>query len=490
MDLVAALTEPTLINRQNWIDGRWQPAQSGLSYPVINPANGKRFIEVANSDAHDAMLAANCAAAAFINWQLATQRQRADLLDAWHTQIVKHADDLALIITTEQGKPLAEAKAEVAYGASYVKWFAQQAMQLRGDILPATLASRRQTVEKRPVGVVAVITPWNFPFAMLARKIAPALAAGCTVVAKPAEDTPLTALAMVKLLELAGCPAGVVNIITASREQTAPAVAAWLTSPRVNKISFTGSTAVGKYLAEQSAATLKHLSLELGGNAPFIVFENCDLDAAVQGLLLAKLRNGGQTCVCPNRIYVQESVYAEFAKRLVAKVQQMKVGLPTEPDTAIGPMINQKAIDKISRHVQDALEHGGNLLCGSAMPVKDWFFAPVVIGNANNQMVLFREETFGPVLPLFCFSTETEALQAANDTEFGLAAYFYSNDHQQIYRVSRALQAGVIGINEGAISSEIAPFGGVKASGYGREGSHYGLDDYLHLVYCCEGNVF
>lgn len=489
MDLAAALKQPTLVNTQNFIDGRWQAAISGQCYPVVNPVNGKSFIEVADSDGIDAVHAANCAAAAYVSWQFSTPRQRADLLDAWHALILAHADDLAFIITTEQGKPLAEAKAEVAYGASYVKWFAQQAMQLRGDILPSSIASRRQTVEKRPVGVVAVITPWNFPFAMLARKIAPAIAAGCTVVAKPAEDTPLTALAMAKLMEMAGFPAGVVNVITASREQTAIAVDAWLKGTQVKKISFTGSTPVGKYLAERSAATLKKLSLELGGNAPFIVFDNCDIDAAIQGLLAAKLRNGGQTCVCPNRIYVQDKIYAEFAERLVTKVQQMKVGLPTEPDTLIGPMINQKAIDKISRHVQDAVANGGVLLCGSEAPLEHWFFAPVVIGEANNNMALFSEETFGPVLPLFRFKTEEEVLFAANNTEFGLAAYFYSSDHKQIHRVSRALQAGVMGVNEGAIASEVAPFGGVKASGYGREGSHYGLDDFLQLVYLCEGNL-
>lgn len=489
MDFSAVLKQPALVNTQNFINGQWQAAVSGQRYPVLNPADGKSFIEVADSNATDAAQAAESAAAAFINWQHSTHRQRAELLEAWHSLILTHADDLALIITTEQGKPLAEAKAEVAYGASYVKWFSQQVMQLRGDILPTSQASRRQTVEKRPVGVVAVITPWNFPFAMLARKIAPAIAAGCTVVAKPAEDTPLTALAMVKLMEMAGFPAGVVNVITASREQTAIAVDAWLKTSQVKKISFTGSTAVGKYLAERSAATLKKLSLELGGNAPFIVFENCDIDAAIQGLLAAKLRNGGQTCVCPNRIYVQDSIYAEFAERLATKVKQLKVGLPTEADTAIGPMINQKAIDKISHHVQDAVANGGVLLCGNTAPLKQWFFAPVVIAEANNKMALFSEETFGPVLPLFRFNTEEEAVFAANDTEFGLAAYFYSNDPKQIRRVSQALQAGVMGVNEGAISSEIAPFGGVKESGYGREGSHYGLDDFLQLVYICEGNL-
>ena len=489
MELVTSLDEPKLFNTQNYINGQWSKAVSGKTYEVINPYTGESIAGVANSDAIDAVHAARSANKAFNKWKLTTHRERATLLEKWHELIQTHTADLARIMTSEQGKPFAEAKGEVAYGASYVKWFAQLAMQLRGDILPSSVAGRVQTVEKRPVGVVAVITPWNFPFAMLARKIAPALAAGCTVVVKPAEDTPLTALAMAKLAELAGFPAGVINVTTASREQTAIAVDAWLKDASVKKLSFTGSTQVRRYLAERSASTLKKLSLELGGNAPFIVFDDCDLDAAIEGLIAAKLRNGGQTCVCPNRIYVANEIYDEFASRLVDRVSSMKVGNPFEDDTLIGPMINQKAIDKISRHVKDAQQNGGILLCGDSEPVSGLFFAPVVIAEANNDMALFSEETFGPVLPLFRFASEEEAIEEANNTEFGLAAYFYTQDHRRIYRVKNALQAGVIGVNEGAVSSEVAPFGGIKSSGYGREGSHYGLDDFTQLAYICEGNL-
>ena len=489
MDLTSRLAEPSLFNTLNYINGRWQKAISGQTYPVVNPANGEIITEVANSDAIDAAHAARSAQKAFAQWQLTTHKARADLLERWHALILEHRDDLAAIMSSEQGKPLAEAKGEVDYGASYVKWFAQQAMQLRGDILPSSKPHYQQTVEKRPVGVVAVITPWNFPFAMLARKISPAIAAGCTVVVKPAEDTPLTALAMAKLAELAGFPEGTINVLAASREQTAIAVDAWLKDPCVKKLSFTGSTQVGRYLAERSASTLKKLSLELGGNAPFIVFDDCDIDAAIQGLMAAKMRNGGQTCVCPNRIYVQEGIYDEFASRLVDRVSALTLGDPFDEDTQIGPMINQKAIDKISAHVADAEEQGGVLLCGSATPKQDLFFEPVVIAEANNSMALFSEETFGPVLPLFKFSTEEEAIAEANNTEYGLAAYFYTQNHNRIHRVRRALQAGVIGVNEGAVASEVAPFGGVKASGYGREGSHYGLDDFLQISYICEGNL-
>lgn len=487
MTLATDLSLPSLLCTQNYIDGRWQSAVSGNTYEVDNPATGKSMTSVADSDAIDAVHAAHSASKAMTTWQHTTHRERSDLLHTWYELILQYRDDLATIMTSEQGKPLAEARGEVNYGASYVKWFAEQAMQLRGDILPSTVSGRQQTVEKRPVGVVAVITPWNFPLAMLARKIAPALAAGCTVVVKPAEDTPLTALALVKLAEMAGFPAGVINIITASRSQTAIAVDAWLKESKVKKLTFTGSTPVGKYLAERSAMTLKKLSLELGGNAPFIVFDGCDLDAAVNGLMAAKLRNGGQTCVCPNRIYVQNNVYDEFADKLVTRINALKVGDPMLADTNIGPMINQKAIDKISSHVKDAVAQGGTLLCGSETPLHGQFFPPTVIADANNAMLVFREETFGPVLPLFRFDSEEEAIDEANNTEFGLAAYFYSNDHKQIHRVKRALQAGVIGVNEGAVASEVAPFGGVKASGYGREGSHYGLDDFLQLTYVCEG---
>ena len=489
MELVEKLDRPELFNTQNYINGQWSKAVSGETYEVISPFTGESIAGVANSDAIDAAHAARSANKAFQSWKLTTHRERSQLLEQWHQLIVAHTNDLARIMTTEQGKPYSEAKGEVAYGASYVKWFAQLAMQLRGDILPSSVVGKVQTVEKRPVGVVAVITPWNFPFAMLARKIAPALAAGCTVVVKPAEDTPLTALAMAKLAEMAGFPPGVINVTTASREQTAIAVDAWLKDSNVKKLSFTGSTQVGRYLAERSASTLKKLSLELGGNAPFIVFSDADIDAAIDGLIAAKLRNGGQTCVCPNRIYVQDGIYDEFASRLVDKVSTMKVGNPFDEGTLIGPMINQKAIDKISRHVSDAQQHGGILLCGDSNPISGLLFAPVVIAEANNDMALFSEETFGPVLPLFRFTCEEEAIEEANNTEFGLAAYFYTQNHGRIHRVKNALQAGVIGVNEGAVSSEVAPFGGVKASGYGREGSHYGLDDFTQIIYVCEGNL-
>lgn len=488
MQLTNTLQQPQLLQTQNFINGQWQASDSNTIYPVENPADNSLVANVANSNASDATLATNAAYKAFTSWQLSSHRARADLLEKWYDLIIEHTDDLATIISTEQGKPLAEAKGEVAYGASYVKWFAQQVMQLRGDILPSTVTSKVQTVEKRPVGVVAVITPWNFPFAMLTRKIAPAIAAGCTVVIKPAEDTPLTALALAKLAEMAGFPAGLFNLITADRANTAIAVAAWLDDPRVKKLSFTGSTQVGKYLAERSAGTLKKLSLELGGNAPFVVFDSADLDAAVEGLLAAKLRNGGQTCVCPNRVYVQEGVYEAFTEKLVARVTQLKVGPFTDPESNIGPMINEKAIAKITSHVQDAIEHGGSLQCGSAEN-DGLYFKPTVITDANNDMLLFSEETFGPVIALFKFKDEAEGIEQANNTEFGLAAYFYSNDHQQIHRVKRSLSAGVIGVNEGAVSSELAPFGGVNASGYGREGSHYGLDDFLQMTYFCEGNL-
>lgn len=488
-DFVSNLKEPALFNTLNFINGDWKKAVSQNTYEVINPATGESIASVANSDAIDAVSAARSAKKAFATWQLTTHRERANLLEKWHDLVQQHADDLALIMTSEQGKPLAEAKGEVSYGASYIKWFAQLAMQLRGDILPTSIAGRQQTVEKRPVGVVAVITPWNFPFAMLARKIAPAIAAGCTVVVKPAEDTPLTALTMAKLAEMAGFPEGVINVVAASRDQTAIAVDAWLKDPEVKKISFTGSTPVGRYLAQRSASTLKKLSLELGGNAPFIVFDDCDMDVAINGLLAAKLRNGGQTCVCPNRIYVADAIYDEFASRLVDKVAALKVGNPLASDTKIGPMINQKAIDKISAHVKDAEQHGGILLCGNVAPREGFFFEPVVIAEANNDMALFSEETFGPVLPLFRFKGEDEVIEEANNTEFGLAAYFFTQDHKRIHRVKARLQAGVIGVNEGAVASEIGPFGGVKASGYGREGSHYGLDDFLQMTYVCEGNL-
>ena len=377
------------------------------------------------------------------------------------------------------------------YGASYVAWFADEATRIYGDLIPQQQRGKRMSAVKEPVGVVAAITPWNFPLAMIARKIAPALAAGCTVVGKPAEDTPLTALALVLLAQEAGVPPGVLNLIAASRENAVPAVADWLHDSRVRKITFTGSTPVGKYLARESAETLKKLSLELGGNAPFIVFDDADLDAAVAGLMASKFRNGGQTCVCPNRVYVQSGVYEKFADMLAKRVAALKVAPATDPDAQIGPMINARAIDKIARHVDDAVSKGARVLTGGKRLTElgPNYYAPTVLADATGDMQLSCEETFGPVAPLFRFDDEAEAIRAANDTPFGLAAYFYSQDVRRIDRVARRLEAGIVGINEGALASEAAPFGGVKESGYGREGSKYGLDDYLSIKYLCQGGL-
>jgi succinate-semialdehyde dehydrogenase/glutarate-semialdehyde dehydrogenase len=379
----------------------------------------------------------------------------------------------------------------VAYAASYIEWFGEQATRMNGEVIPTPVPGRRLLALREPVGVVAAITPWNFPAAMIARKIAPALAAGCTVVCKPAEDTPLTSLALVALAEEAGVPAGVLNIVTASRQRTPEVVDAWLDDPRVRKITFTGSTPVGVHLARRSADTLKKLSLELGGNAPFIVFEDADLDAAVEGLMAAKFRNGGQTCVCPNRVFVHAKVHDAFADKLVARVSALKVGPATDRSSQIGPMINDRAIDKIDRHVKDALAKGATVLTGGRRLAElgPTYYAPTVLAGANADMACACEETFGPVVPLTTFTTEDEVVAAANDTPFGLAAYFYSQDVRRIWRVADALESGIVGINEGAVAAEAAPFGGVKESGYGREGSVHGLDDYLHIKYVCQGGL-
>ncbi|MDN7989551.1 NAD-dependent succinate-semialdehyde dehydrogenase, partial [Burkholderia orbicola] len=424
-------------------------------------------------------------------WRATPARERAAILRAWHAAIVAHTDDLAKLMSREQGKPLAEARGEVAYGASYVLWFAEEATRTYGDLIPQQQRGKRLSAVKEPIGVVAAITPWNFPLAMIARKIAPALAAGCTVVAKPAEDTPLTALALALLAQEAGVPAGVLNLIAASRERGVDAAADWLADGRVRKITFTGSTPVGKLLARESAATLKKLSLELGGNAPFIVFDDAELDAAVDGLMAAKFRNGGQTCVSPNRVYVQAGVYDAFAAKLAARVAALKVAPATDPAAQIGPMINARAVDKIARHVGDAVERGARVLTGGKRLTELGanYYAPTVLADATADMQLTCEETFGPVAALFRFDTEDEAVDAANDTPFGLAAYFYTQDVRRIARVSARLETGIVGINEGALASEAAPFGGVKESGYGREGSRYGLDDYLSIKYLCQGGL-
>ncbi|MBN3803714.1 NAD-dependent succinate-semialdehyde dehydrogenase [Paraburkholderia sp. Ac-20336] len=485
------LKREELVRTRNLIGGEWSEAVSRARYPVTNPATGEIIAEVANSGPADARAATNAAYQAAESWRNRLPRERAAILRRWHALLVENSEDLATLMSMEQGKPMAESRGEVAYGASYVAWFAEEATRTYGDLIPQQQRGKQMRAMKEPVGIVAAITPWNFPLAMIARKIAPALAAGCTVVGKPAEDTPLTALALAALAGEAGVPAGVLNMLSASREQGIEAVADWLADDRVRKVTFTGSTAVGKYLARESAGTLKKLSLELGGNAPFIVFDDADLDAAIAGLMAAKFRNGGQTCVCPNRIYVQAGVFDRFAELLAARVGALKVASATDPEAQIGPMINAKAIDKIARHVEDAVSKGAIVLTGGKRLTElgPNYYAPTVFTHASNDMLVTCEETFGPVAPLYRFDQEEEAVRLANDSPFGLAAYFYTRDMRRAERVARRLEAGVVGLNEGAVSSEAAPFGGVKESGYGREGSKYGLDDYLTIKYVCQGNL-
>lgn len=488
------LTRTDLIRTQNFIGGQWHTRDPEALLTVTNPADDSYIAQVPDSNAIDARAAVDAAHSAFAAWRSTPAKQRAQLIKRWNALILEHQEDLGRLISLEQGKPLAEGRGEVVYAASYVEWFAEEATRAYGDVIPAPVSGRRMTAIKEPVGVVAAITPWNFPAAMIARKIAPALAAGCTVVCKPAEDTPLTSLALVRLAEEAGFPPGTLNIVTASRERTPEVVSAWLADSRVRKITFTGSTPVGKHLARMSADTLKKCSLELGGNAPFIVFDDADLDAAVDGLMVSKFRNGGQTCVCPNRIYVQSAVHDQFVEKLVARVSALKVGPASHSDSQIGPMINARAIDKIARHVDDAVAKGAAIATGGR-PVRDAvadgpnYYAPTVLTNATAQMELCNEETFGPVAPIFRFTTEAQVIELANDTPFGLAAYFYTQDVKRVWRVAEALESGIVGINEGALAAEAAPFGGVKESGYGREGSRYGLEDYMHIKYLCQGGL-
>ena len=492
MDL--SLTRDDLIRTQNFIGGRWCAAATGALLAVTDPADDSRITQVQDSGDADARAAVDAAHSAFPAWRATPAKQRAQLIKRWNDLIVEHQEDLGRLISREQGKPLAEGHGEVLYAASYVEWFAEEATRAYGDVIPAPVAGRRMFALKEPVGVVAAITPWNFPAAMIARKIAPALAAGCSVVCKPAEDTPLTSLALVRLAEEAGLPAGTINIVTASRERTPQVVDVWLADDRVRKITFTGSTPVGKHLARASTDTLKKCSLELGGNAPFIVFDDADLDAAIEGLMASKFRNGGQTCVCPNRVYVQAGLHDRFATKLAARVEALKVGPATHADSQIGPMINARAVDKIARHVEDAVAKGARVLAGgrrirNAVADGPNYYAPTVLANATKEMQLSCEETFGPVAPIFRFETEAEAVALANDTPFGLAAYFYTQDVARVWRVAEALESGIVGINEGALAAEAAPFGGVKESGYGREGSRYGLEDYMHIKYLCQGNL-
>ena len=478
-----------LILSHAWIDNQPVSSQDGQTFTVEDPADGTVLATLPDCGAAEADAATTAAHRAFPLWRGLLAKERASHLQAWLGKVRAHAEDLARLISLEQGKPLSESRGEVAYGAAYIEWFAEEAKRVNGDIIPAPAHGRKILVTKEPVGVAAAITPWNFPVAMLARKLAPALAAGCTVIAKPAEDTPLSALALAWLAAEAGMPAGVINVVPASRARAASVVDPWLDDARVRKLSFTGSTPVGKHLAERSAGTLKRLSLELGGNAPFIVFEDADLDAALTGLMASKFRNAGQTCICANRIYVADAVYDEFAARVVKAVSALRVGRAGS-DAEIGPLINAKAVEKVERHLANAVARGARVLAGGKRhALGRFFFEPTVLADVDATMEISCEETFGPVAPLFRFHNEAEVIAAANDTPFGLAAYFYSRDLARVMRVADQLQCGLVGANEGAISTEVAPFGGVKESGYGREGSMYGIDDYLQTKYVCLGGL-
>lgn len=473
-----------LIHTKGLINGQWQSAASGAVFAVTNPATGGTIAQVANMGRAEALAAVAAAHAAFPAWRSATSRERSQKLKAWFDLILKHADALAALMTAEQGKPLAEAKGEVLYGASFVEWFAEEAKRIYGDVIPSPVGGRKLFVMKEPIGVAAAITPWNFPLAMITRKCAPAIAAGCTVVVKPAEATPLTALALADLAQQAGLPKGVFNVVVGDAAAAPEIGKVFCEDPRVRKLSFTGSTEVGRILLRQSADTVKKLSLELGGNAPFLVFDDADIDAAVEGAMASKYRNAGQTCVCANRIYVQDAVYDEFSKKLAAKVSGLRVGPGTQAGVQVGPLIEVAALEKVKAHVADAVAGGAKVLVGGKPhALGGLFFEPTVITEAKPSMLISREETFGPVAPLFRFKTEEEVVALANDTVFGLAAYFYSRDVGRVFRVAEALEAGIVSVNAGNFSNEVAPFGGMKQSGLGREGSKYGIDEYLEIKY-------
>ncbi|MGR0279113.1 NAD-dependent succinate-semialdehyde dehydrogenase [Marinomonas dokdonensis] len=483
------LSQPNLLKGHSYIDGQWVSAQSGQTFTITNPANGEAIIEVADLGAEETTQAVDAAQKAQKDWQAKTAKERATLLRQWNQLILDNQADLAKLMTLEQGKPLAEAMGEVAYGASFIDWFADEARRLNGDVIPTFAKDKRVMTIKQAIGVVAAITPWNFPIAMITRKAGPALAAGCTIVIKPSDETPLCALALAELAHQAGIPAGVLNVVVG---KDAKAIGGVLTSnPIVRKLSFTGSTPVGKLLLSQCAQTVKRTSMELGGNAPFIVFDDADLDAAVEGAIASKYRNAGQTCVCANRILVQEGVYDAFAEKLAARVASFKTGNGFAEGVNIGPLINPAAIQKVSELVTDAIDQGAHALVGGKVmdELGKQFFEPTILTNVTDDMAIFSNEIFGPVAPLFRFSTEEEAIAMANNTPFGLAAYFYSQNIARTWRVSEALEYGMVGINEGIISSEVAPFGGVKESGSGREGSQYGIDEYVEIKYLCVGGL-
>jgi len=481
------LKDPTLLRQQCYVDGEWRDAQNGRTAAVTNPATGAVLGTVPSMGTDETRAAIAAAAAAFPAWAARTAKDRATLLRGWHDLMLANADDLAILMTAEQGKPLVEARGEIVYAASFIEWFAEEGKRVYGDVIPGHQPDKRIFVLRQPVGVVAAITPWNFPTAMITRKAGPALAAGCTFVCKPAMQTPYSALAMAELAHRAGIPKGVFSVVTGQ----ATAIGAEMTSnPIVRKVTFTGSTQIGKKLMEQCAGTLKKLSLELGGNAPFIVFDDADLDAAVLGAIASKYRNTGQTCVCANRLLVQEGVYDAFVAKLVAAVQKLRVGDGLAGATEQGPLIDDKAIAKVEEHVADALAKGGKVaLGGKRHALGGTFFEPTILTHITPEMLVAREETFGPVAPIFSFKDERQAIQMANDTEFGLASYFYTRDLARSLRVAEALEYGIVGLNTGIISTEVAPFGGVKESGFGREGSKYGILDYTELKYLCIGGI-
>ena len=483
---LALLNDPTLLKTDALIAGEW--AKGAARFDVNDPATGLKLVDVANLTRADAELAIAAADKALAAWRGKTGKERSIVLRKWFDLLTANTEDLGRLMTAEQGKPFAEAKGEVAYGASFVEWFAEEAKRVNGEVLPQFDNNRRLLVMKQAIGVCAAITPWNFPLAMITRKVAPALAAGCTVVIKPAELTPLTALAAAELAMRAGIPAGVLNVLTADSQNSIAIGKALCESDVVRHLSFTGSTEVGRILMSQCAPTVKKLSLELGGNAPFLVFDDADVDSAVEGAMASKYRNAGQTCVCANRLYVQDGIYDAFVEKFAAKVKALKVGNGFEDGVVQGPLIEDAALDKVQRHVDDAVAKGGKVLAGGHR-MQGQFFEPTVVAEATSDMLCAREETFGPFAPVFRFKTEQDGIDAANNTEFGLASYFYTRDVGRIFRVAEALEYGMVGINAGVIATEHVPFGGVKQSGLGREGSHHGMDDYVEIKYLCLGDI-
>ena len=479
------LNHPELLKQQAYINGVWVDAADQKIIAVTNPATGEEIATVPSVSAKQVEQAVDAAEVALKTWKLTTAKERSSLLRKWFDLIVAHQEDLAVILSTEQGKPLTESRGEILYGASFIEWFAEEAKRTYGDVIPYDKQSRRLVVIKQPVGVVAAITPWNFPNAMITRKVGPALAAGCTVIIKPASETPLSALALVALAEQAGIPKGVVNVVTGSSRE----IGGVLTShPSVKKVSFTGSTQVGKLLMEQCSSTMKKISMELGGNAPFIVFEDANLDKAIEGVIASKFRNSGQTCVCTNRILVHENVHDAFVEKMTVAVQKLKVAPAFEKGAEQGPLINEKAVEKIEEHIADAVAKGAQVIVGGKRhALGQTFFEPTLMVDVTPNMLVAKDETFAPLAPVFKFSTDDQAIQMANDTEFGLASYIYTESLSRAWKLGEALEYGMVGINEGLISTEVAPFGGIKESGTGREGSKYGIEDYLEIKYMCMG---